>query len=53
MNSLERDLVEGLDEFLETIKRGESVEKKYTSRGVVLDLEPGDSPTPPASAPAP
>jgi DNA-binding transcriptional regulator YiaG len=40
LNAVERDLVEGLEGFLADLKSGASIEKKYTTRRVVLDLEP-------------
>jgi DNA-binding transcriptional regulator YiaG len=40
LNAVERDLVEGLEGFLADLKSGEAIEKKYTIRRVVLDLEP-------------
>ena len=39
MNSVERDLVEGLEGFLTDLKADAPVEKKYTLRRVVLDLQ--------------
>jgi DNA-binding transcriptional regulator YiaG len=39
LNSVERDLVEGLEEFVHDLKNGAPIEKKYTCRGVVLDIE--------------
>jgi DNA-binding transcriptional regulator YiaG len=40
MNRVERDLVEGLEGFLADLKSDAPIEKKYTCRRVVLDLEP-------------
>lgn len=40
MTEIERDLVEGLSGFLEHLKSDEPIEKKFTCRRVVLDLEP-------------
>ncbi len=40
LSELERDLVEGLEGFLDDLKAGEVVPAKYTCRQVVLDLEP-------------
>ena len=40
VNNIERDLVEGLEGFLADLKTVASIEKKYTCRQVVLDLEP-------------
>jgi DNA-binding transcriptional regulator YiaG len=40
LNSVERDLVEGLEQFLVDLKNDAPIEKKYTCRRVVLDLEP-------------
>ena len=40
MNRVERDLVEGLEGFLDDLKSDAPIEKKYTCRRVVLDLEP-------------
>ncbi len=40
LNSVERDLVEGLEGFVADLKGGEPIEKKYTCRRMVLDLEP-------------
>jgi len=39
-NSVEDDLVEGLEGFLADLKSDSPIEKKYTCRRVVLDLEP-------------
>src|SRR5437870_3517491 len=39
LNSVERDLVAGLKEFLADLKSGKPIEKKYTRRQVALDLE--------------
>ena len=39
LNAVERDLVEGLEGFLADLKSGAEIEKKYTTRRVVLDLE--------------
>jgi putative transcriptional regulator len=41
LSKLEKDLVEGLEEFVTDLKSGKSIEKKYIRRRVVLDLEPG------------
>ena len=41
LNSVERDLVAGLEEFVADLKSGTPIEKKYTCRRVILDLEPG------------
>jgi putative transcriptional regulator len=40
LNSVERDLVEGLEEFVSDLKSGTPIEKKYTCRRIILDLEP-------------
>ena len=40
LNSVERDLVGGLEEFVHELKNGTPLEKKYTCRRVILDLEP-------------
>ena len=40
MNHVERDLVEGLEGFLVDLKSAAPIEKKYTCRRVILDLEP-------------
>ncbi|HEX3657415.1 MAG TPA: hypothetical protein VHV55_16615 [Pirellulales bacterium] len=40
MNSVERDLVAGLEGFLADLKGDKPIEKKYTCRRVVLDLVP-------------
>ncbi|MGO8748680.1 MAG: hypothetical protein ACLQNE_22140 [Thermoguttaceae bacterium] len=40
LNAIERDLIEGLGGFLEDLKSGVEIKKKYTVRRVVLDLEP-------------
>ncbi|MCD4728436.1 MAG: helix-turn-helix domain-containing protein [Pirellulales bacterium] len=40
LNAVEKDLLEGLDGFLDDLKSGVEIEKKYTIRRVVLDLEP-------------
>jgi DNA-binding transcriptional regulator YiaG len=40
LNAVERDLVEGLEGFLADLKSGAPIEKKYTCRRVILDLEP-------------
>ena len=40
MNRVERDLVQGLEGFLADMKSDAPIEKKYTCRRVVLDLEP-------------
>jgi DNA-binding transcriptional regulator YiaG len=40
MNRLEKDLVKGLEGFLADLKSDVPIEKKYTCRRVVLDLEP-------------
>ena len=40
LNSIERDLVEGLVSFLADLKSDAPIEKKYTCRRVILDLEP-------------
>lgn len=36
----ERELIEGLEEFVHDLKAGVSIESKYTCRRVVLDLPP-------------
>jgi putative transcriptional regulator len=38
MNSLERDLIEGLEGFVTALKNGEKIIDKFTCRRVVLDL---------------
>jgi DNA-binding transcriptional regulator YiaG len=40
LNTVERDLVEGLEGFLADLKSDAPIEKKYTCRRVILDLEP-------------
>lgn len=40
LNAAERDLVEGLEGFLEDLKSGKPLGKKYTCRRVVLDVQP-------------
>jgi putative transcriptional regulator len=40
LNSIEKDLVDGLEGFLDDLKSDNSLEKKYTCRRVVLDLAP-------------
>lgn len=40
MNSVELDLVKGLKGFLTDLKNDKAIEKKYTCRRVILDLEP-------------
>ena len=40
LNNVERDLVEGLEGFVSHLKSAEPIEKKYTCRRVVLDLDP-------------
>jgi putative transcriptional regulator len=40
LTDVERDLVEGLEGFVETLKTGEPITKKYTCRRMVLDLQP-------------
>jgi putative transcriptional regulator len=39
LNNVERDLVEGLEGFLADLKSDEAIDKKYTCRRVILDLE--------------
>lgn len=39
-DNVEKDLVEGLEGFLADLKSDSPIEKKYTCRRVVLDLEP-------------
>ena len=40
LNTIERDLVEGLEELVHDLKSGAPIEKKYTCRRVVLDIGP-------------
>lgn len=40
LNAVEKDLLKGLGGFLDDLKAGVEIEKKYTVRRVVLDLEP-------------
>ncbi len=40
LNSVERDLVDGLGEFLTDLKGSSDLAEKYTCRQVTLDLEP-------------
>jgi putative transcriptional regulator len=40
LNNIERDLIEGLEEFVADLKSDASIAKKYTCRRVVLDLIP-------------
>ncbi len=40
LNSVERDLVEGLEGFLTHLKTGKPIEKKYTCHRVTLELAP-------------
>ncbi len=40
LNSVEQDLVDGLEEFVNDLKTGAPIEKKYTCHRVILDLEP-------------
>ncbi len=40
MNDIERDLVEGMAQFLGDLKADASIGEKYTCRRLVLDLEP-------------
>ena len=37
---MERNLVEGLEGFLDDLKSDADIEKKYTCRRVILDLRP-------------
>lgn len=39
-NGIERDLVEGPEEFLADLKSGVTIESKYPCRRVVLNMEP-------------
>ncbi len=40
LTNVERDLVEGLGEFLNDLKNDVSIPDKYTCRGLILDLVP-------------
>lgn len=40
LTDAERDLIEGFDEFLDDLRVGAPIEKKYTVRRVVLELQP-------------
>jgi putative transcriptional regulator len=40
VSDVERDLIAGLEGFRDSLKAGDKIEKKYTVRRVVLDLEP-------------
>lgn len=40
LTDAERDLVDGLEGFLDELRSGAPIEKKYTCRRVVLDLHP-------------
>jgi len=40
LNSVEQDLVEGLEGFAEDLKADAAIPEKYTCRRVVLDLQP-------------
>jgi putative transcriptional regulator len=40
LNAIERDLVEGIEGFLADLKSDSPIEKKYTCRRIILDLEP-------------
>ena len=40
LNSVEKDLVEGLESFLADLKTGKPIEKKYTCHRVALELAP-------------
>jgi len=42
MNDVERDLVEGLEGFVEALKNDEPISGEFTCRRVVLDLETHD-----------
>ncbi len=39
LNTVERDLVEGLEEFVNDLKRGAPIEKENKCRQVNLDIE--------------
>jgi DNA-binding transcriptional regulator YiaG len=41
-SSIGSQIVSGLQELVETMKRGEPVEKRFTCRTVVLNLEPAN-----------
>lgn len=40
LNDVERDLIEGMEGFLEDLQNNAPIEEKYTCRRVVLDLQP-------------
>ena len=40
LNSVERDLVEGMEGFLADLRQDADIAEKYTCRRVVLDLKP-------------
>ena len=40
LNDVERDLVDGMEQFLDDLKNNVPIKAKYTCRRLVLDLEP-------------